>query len=214
MVESTREQEQKPGYSHAKQTEAADTALAQSPTSYEYSPSVPPSRTSTSSRSFNPFKRSDSPSNGRPRAVERPSQAFRERQSKRMSEFYRNQSAPSSPCNAPRMSTASGGSYYDMLMSKFGRQSEEQVPPLPRDSAKHAALKEEARSCIESHKEEMPEVDWGMFVKKEREGGSARVRARVCIILGCRECLAFSYLHIPPRKGLCSLDRLLAVHGE
>ena len=137
-------------------------------------------RTSTSARSlssFNPFKRSESPSTSctsppsRPRTIERPSQSFRKRQSKRMSEFYRgghSASMPSSPStsfHASRLSYASATSYYDMLMSKFGRQSEDHPPPLPRESPKQMALREEARQyLIETLKPERPESeDWGMF---------------------------------------------------
>lgn len=138
-------------------------------------------RTSTSARSlssFNPFKRSESPSTSctsppsRPRTIERPSQSFRKRQSKRMSEFYRgghSASMPSSPSTsfqASRLSYASATSYYDMLMSKFGRQSEDHPLPLPRESPKQVALREEARQyLLETLKPEQPDSeDWGMFV--------------------------------------------------
>ncbi|KAI7885006.1 RabGAP/TBC [Lichtheimia hyalospora FSU 10163] len=137
-------------------------------------------RTSTSARSlssFNPFKRSESPSTSctsppsRPRTIERPSQSFRKRQSKRMSEFYRgghSASMPSSPStsfHASRLSYASATSYYDMLMSKFGRQSEDHPPPLPRESPKQMALREEARQyLIETLKPERPESeDWDFW---------------------------------------------------
>lgn len=129
----------------------------------------PESVSGRSFASFNPFKRSGSPTpsvRSVPRTVERPSQAFRERQSKRMSEFYRYQSqTPSSPSpslpGAHRLSGASG--YYDMLMSKFGRTSEEQY----RDSPKHAALKEETRNALEALRETSTDYDWGKVCRSK-----------------------------------------------
>ncbi|KAI9495066.1 rab-GTPase-TBC domain-containing protein [Zychaea mexicana] len=134
--------------------------------------------------SFNPFKRAGSPSSTRTgtRAVERPSAAFRERQSKRMSEFYRFQSQPSSPSTSfqtsnNRLSYASASSYYDMLMSKFGRSSEDHHHhPSPsgliRHSPKHTALKDEAQQHIGSLKTTDPDHDydfWEVFINDTDE---------------------------------------------
>ncbi|KAI9243917.1 rab-GTPase-TBC domain-containing protein [Phascolomyces articulosus] len=139
---------------------------------------------SYTSSSFNPFRRAGSPSSIRTgtRPVERPSTAYRERQSKRMSEFYRFQSQPSSPSTPfqgvnNRLSYASASSYYDMLMSKFGRSSEDHPPPLPRtsaslmrDSPKQTALKEEAKQFLEELKVADPEQQydyqfWELFIQ-------------------------------------------------
>ncbi|KAI8149121.1 rab-GTPase-TBC domain-containing protein [Fennellomyces sp. T-0311] len=154
----------------------SDRESVRSTTSSEFQTHTRSRSESTSNRSFtsfNPFKRAGSPSSQSvrtgTRAVERPSAAFRERQSKRMSEFYRLQSSqPSSPSSSfhpgNRLSYASASSYYEMLMSKFGRSSEDQPT---RDSPKQTALKDEAKQRLEDLKVEHPEYDydfWEVFI--------------------------------------------------
>lgn len=149
------------------QSQPFDNVSIRSGNSFDYqrSRSDSNSRLSLSSLSFNPFKRAGSPSSTRTatRVVERPSQAFRERQSRRMSQFYRSQSQAGSPSGSiyypnDRLSSASASSYYEMLMAKFGRSSEEYQQ---RDSAKHIALKEEAKQQLERLKETNQDYDWG-----------------------------------------------------
>lgn len=153
--------------SRASSNDQFDTvSLRSAGTSFE-AQSRPDSSSGFSLASFSLFKRAGSPTSTRStqqRVVERPSQAFRERQSKRMSEYYRMQSqTPSSPSPSlhqagSRLSYASASSYYEMLMSKFGRTSEE---IQYRETPKHTALKEEAKQVLQQLRETSDQYDWG-----------------------------------------------------
>lgn len=137
------------------------------------------SESGKSFHSFSFFKRTDSLSSrssqssttSTSRPLERPSQAFQERQSKRMSGLIRGTQPPAaasctsaaavtspSASNPNRFSYAGGGTastgYYDMIRSKLGggsngtgRHSEEQHHPM-RESMRHLALKEQTKECL------------------------------------------------------------------
>lgn len=163
--------------SHASSNDQFDTiSLRSAGTSFE-TQSRPDSSSGFSLASFNLFKRAGSPTTSTrstQRAVERPSQAFRERQSKRMSEFYRMQPqtpsspSPSLPQASSRLSYASASSYYEMIMSKFGRTSEENQY---RESPKHTALKDEAKQVLQQLKDSADgQYDWGKKLEKLSSG--------------------------------------------
>ncbi|KAF7727537.1 GTPase-activating protein [Apophysomyces ossiformis] len=111
-------------------------------------------KSNSSSRSFSPFnvfrQSGSSPNSSRSslsssttgNKVERPSQTFRERQSKRISTMYKGQTP------GHRLSQSST-TYYEMLMSKFGRSSHESQ----HESSRHADLKDEALDQLEILKE-------------------------------------------------------------
>ncbi|KAG0168026.1 GTPase-activating protein [Apophysomyces sp. BC1034] len=114
-------------------------------------------KSNSSTRSFSPFnafRKSVSPSNSSRSSfssstaghkVERPSQAYEQRISKRTSTPYKGQSHTSQTYRASQGSTT----YYEMLKAKFGRSSHESQ----RGSQKHAELKDEAMDQLEILKE-------------------------------------------------------------
>ncbi|KAL0091882.1 eukaryotic and archaeal DNA primase, large subunit-domain-containing protein [Phycomyces blakesleeanus] len=80
--------------------------------------------------------------------IERPSQVYQERQSKRLSEIYKTavEASPAAP------------SYYDMLKAKFGKPTQENVHP--RETPRQIALKEETASSLKSLKDTNNDYDW------------------------------------------------------
>ncbi|KAI9011918.1 rab-GTPase-TBC domain-containing protein [Phycomyces nitens] len=121
---------------------------------------------------FNPFRRPISPANStrssmtsiRQSSIERPSQAFRERQSRRMSEICKSPAQQTMSMNFQLGRTVPPpvNSYYEMLLAKFGRTSQESQQI---DSLKQMALKEDTYGALELAQETSPSgiYDWDLW---------------------------------------------------
>ncbi|KAG0166298.1 GTPase-activating protein [Apophysomyces sp. BC1034] len=113
-----------------------------------------------------------------------PSRAFQERQSKRRSEIFK-ALAQSSVAHGSQTSDGSS-SYYDMLMTKFGRTSQQGHRP---DSPEQVALKEEINQRLQKLKETSAEdYDWDFWmcivsnIDKTIQTDTARLRD--CLSVG------------------------------
>ncbi|KAL0077139.1 rab-GTPase-TBC domain-containing protein [Phycomyces blakesleeanus] len=121
---------------------------------------------------FNPFRRPASPATStrssmtsiRQSSIERPSRAFRERQSKRMSEICKSPAQQTMSMNFQHVHSVPPpvNSYYEMLLSKFGRTSQE---TQQHDSLKQMALKEDTYGALELAQETSPPgvYDWDLW---------------------------------------------------